>query len=429
LLCAALYALSTAPLLNFSALLSSLANDAERLRLQINSLARDTAVVSILHTDERWWGILLSRGRPLKMLHFDSIKNLKEVAHAWRTLLKGEPARVWLKADKELSFGFSRPDGAVGPYLTKEELGARLGRALMKPILEASPESRQFIIVADDDLTEVPFGALPVSGTSAIHRYSFIYSPSVKTYFWHSNSSMATHWDGDLFAMAVDRVAAVSRVGAEINISVPRDEAGSPLLDYVTKHPLGFAQREVERISGMFNSKRVKTLYGPEATKEALLGASRDGSLRRFRYAHFAAHSISFSDAPERSMIFLEERKYLRRSGYGLTAAELSNLEMNSELVVVSACSTATGRFEPGQGLLGLAFAALAAGNHAAILTLWPISDDLAEIFMVRMYKFLTEGLAPVAALNTTQREFASSPDPRLRDPSIWAAFVLYGGR
>jgi CHAT domain-containing protein len=110
-----------------------------------------------------------------------------------------------------------------------------------------------------------------------------------------------------------------------------------------------------------------------------------------------------------------------------LTAAELANLKMNSELLVLAGCGTGVGRYEPGQGRLGFAFAALAAGNKAAVLSLWEVADDLTERFMGAFFGRLSRGLRPAAALRATQREFAHDADPRLSDPATWAAFVLVG--
>jgi CHAT domain-containing protein len=112
--------------------------------------------------------------------------------------------------------------------------------------------------------------------------------------------------------------------------------------------------------------------------------------------------------------------------GY-LTAAQIAGLSMRAELVTLSACDSGVGRHESGQGLLGLAFAVLAAGNRAALLSLWPVADDTTAEFMARFYARLRAGRPPAAALAETKREFARSPDPRLNAAHTWAAFVLYG--
>jgi len=77
--------------------------------------------------------------------------------------------------------------------------------------------------------------------------------------------------------------------------------------------------------------------------------------------------------------------------------------------------------------VLGFAFAALAAGNRGAVLSLWPVADDTTAAFMSSFYGRMRAGVAPAAALTATKREFLQSPDPRKADPRVWSAFVLYG--
>ena len=64
----------------------------------------------------------------------------------------------------------------------------------------------------------------------------------------------------------------------------------------------------------------------------------------------------------------------------------------------------------------------------ATVLSLWDVADDLTERFMSSFFGRLKQGMRLSTALSDTQREFARNPDPRIHNPSTWAAFVLYGG-
>jgi CHAT domain-containing protein len=182
--------------------------------------------------------------------------------------------------------------------------------------------------------------------------------------------------------------------------------------------------KEVRAASGNFAPARTTMQYGAGASKSALLKWSEDGQLSEYRYIHIAAHAFAFPADPERSMLVLNRSG---TAGRVLTAVDLANLRMDSELLVLAACETGVGRYEPGQGLLGFAFAALAAGNQAALLSLWEVADDLTERFIARFFEQLERGAPPAVALAATQREFAREPDPRVNRPGTWAAFVLYG--
>ncbi len=102
-----------------------------------------------------------------------------------------------------------------------------------------------------------------------------------------------------------------------------------------------------------------------------------------------------------------------------------------TELVVLSACETAQGSIDYGEGVYGLARALRIAGAGQVLLTLWPVRDIEARDFMVAFYNAWlsqTSGSDPAAALRQTRLAYMQSFDPRLRNPRVWAPYVLIGG-
>ena len=62
------------------------------------------------------------------------------------------------------------------------------------------------------------------------------------------------------------------------------------------------------------------------------------------------------------------------------------------------------------------------------VMSLWPVDDEGAALFIPEFMRHAKEGMDLVAALNATKRAFASGQrGERMRDPRIWAAFVQYG--
>jgi len=302
-----------------------------------------------------------------------------------------------------------------------------LGRAILEPLASAAPRARHLVIVADDGLASVPFGAMPVDGVMAVDRYEISYAPSLGTYAALRGSAHRPAWDRDLLSLAVDGAFDMEPLPPEGIGLHSHGDSIRLALQYAARHPLPFAAKEVEAAGRYFPGAGATTLSGSEASKSMLLRASEDGSLLRYRYVHIAAHAFSFSNDPERSMLVLNGTAATGAAGRVVTAAELANLRMDSEILVLSGCGTGVGRYEPGQGLLGFAFAALAAGNQAAVLSLWEVADDLTQRFISGLFDRLSRGIRPASALVATQREFAHDPDPRMNNPATWAAFVLYG--
>ena len=389
-------------------------------------LDADSAVVSIQSSADHWWAMVIARDSPPRFLTLDQEPDLPTAVRAWVSLLEGAPLRVWPAAGNRLIQSYERPKGAIGHHLSRDELAVRLARAILVPLARAAPHARRFVMVADDDLNGVPFGAMPIDGAAAVDRYEIVYAPSLATYAILRRRA-APAWPRDLLSFAAEDAAEV-RADPSDRVDLRSDSRSVRLmLEYASRHPLPYASKEVEAASRNFAPARTTVIRGSDASKSALVSASHDGSLAQYRYVHIAAHAFSFPDDPERSMLILNGPQTAAAASRMLTAAELADLQMGSELLVLAACRTGVGRYEPGQGLLGFAFAALAAGNQAAVLSLWRVADDLTERFMSRFFERLRRGMPPSTALAATQREFAHDPDPRVSDPSAWAAFVLYG--
>ena len=390
-------------------------------------LSAQTAIASIQRSADRWWAIVITSNSPARVVMFDPDADVSTLVRAWVGLLGGAPVRAWPVAANRLAVSYSRPESAVGHYLSGQQLAERVGAVVLAPLVAAAPAARRLIIVADDDLNGVPFGAMRIDGAAAVDTLEISYAPSLGTYATLCRSSHRQAWGRDLLSFAAD--------GAIDPKSVPTDRVGErsygdsvrAVLEYVATHPLPFALKEVEAAAGNFSAARSTVLRGSGASKAALLKASQDGHLSEYRYIHVAAHAFAFPNDPERSMLVLNPGQAAGAASGVLTAAELANLRMGSELLVLAACATGVGRYEPGQGLLGFAFAALAAGNQAAVLSLWEVADDLTQRFISKFFERLRRGAPPSAALIATQREFARDPDPRVNSPGTWAAFVLYG--
>ena len=131
----------------------------------------------------------------------------------------------------------------------------------------------------------------------------------------------------------------------------------------------------------------------------------------------------------------------------------------NASLVVMSACDTAQGKQQNGEGLLGIQRAFQVAGARTTVASLWQVDDAATVLLMERFYKNLWSGkMSRLDALRDAQlwmwrsgkqalresayRAISSNPDPRglklLLDeldelqgdglpPYYWAAFVLSG--
>jgi tetratricopeptide (TPR) repeat protein len=145
-------------------------------------------------------------------------------------------------------------------------------------------------------------------------------------------------------------------------------------------------------------------LVGQAASSDALMASAPAGKI-----LHLACHGLFRSSNPLFSALRLADR--------WVTAAELAELDLSQALVVLSACES--GRQDNCAEPVGLAWALLAAGASGVIVSHWVVDDETTSRAMADMYRHLSAGLTPAAALREAQRAAAA----RTPHPFHWAPF------
>lgn len=182
-----------------------------------------------------------------------------------------------------------------------------------------------------------------------------------------------------------------------------------------------------------------------DAGTEVLLlegSRAREGSVRgalagrRWRFLHFATHGLVEQERNELLAALAltpgpSENPSSDDDGL-LQIFEVYELDARSELTVLSACDSNTGRQVIGEGVFALSRAFLAAGSRRVVASLWPVDDASTAVLMASFYRRLgaaaSQDEVDVArALRDARREV------RLRaawsSPYYWAPFVATGSR
>jgi len=186
---------------------------------------------------------------------------------------------------------------------------------------------------------------------------------------------------------------------------------------------LPLSRKEAEQIASLTPVEKRLTALDFDASKLKLTSAN----LGQYRVVHLATHGLLNSQHPELSGIVLSlvDEQGQPQDGF-LRLHEIYNLELNADLVVLSACQTALGKEIKGEGLVGLTRGFMYAGAPRVVASLWKVDDEATAELMKRFYqKILREDMRPAAALRTAQVSMLK--DKRWSAPYYWAGFVLQG--
>jgi CHAT domain-containing protein len=178
----------------------------------------------------------------------------------------------------------------------------------------------------------------------------------------------------------------------------------------------------VQQIASYFGEGSSETFLRDEATEENL---KNDGLLKKFNYIHFAVHGLIDEGNPDHSSLVLTQGKSAREDGF-LQAAEIFSLDLNADLVVLSACQTGLGKLVRGEGIVGLTRAFMYAGAPSVMVSLWSVSDASTAILMGEFYRNLIRNKqSKTDALRKAQLTLLG--DEKYAHPFYWAPFVLFG--
>jgi CHAT domain-containing protein/tetratricopeptide (TPR) repeat protein len=190
---------------------------------------------------------------------------------------------------------------------------------------------------------------------------------------------------------------------------------------------------ELDRAASALGVTNAPSMIGAEFSDSAV---SKRTDLDQFQVLHFATHGLTegqwgcAKSPPSLVTSFGDEE-----SDGILSFSEIAQLRLNANLVVLSACDTASGisegqaqlagQEEAGATLQGLVRAFLAANARAVLTTYWPISDEgESEALVAGFYRAgRTSDIA--TALRTAQTDLMNQP--KFSHPIYWGAFFVVG--
>ncbi len=334
-------------------------------------------------------------------------------------------------------------------------LWGKVSQLVLQPLQPHLASTRQWFLSPDGELNRVPFAAIPSPqqpGVPVAQAVQLRQLTTGRDLLRLGQPAKAGEKPLVMANPSYDRAQMQTpAIAAAVGSTVERPQQRSSGIDATRWASLPATQLEGQQVAVLLGTQAIT---GPQATASAL--QQRQGP----RVLHIATHGFfapdqdtpptdplrAVQDSSRQLQGFQGEDPQLRSGlvlaganqpdadpnddGY-LTAAEATGLQLDgTELVTLSACSTAQGAIKTGEGVYGLQRSLTVAGARSTLLSLWKVDDAATAEFMQRFYKRLKAGEGRADALQAVQQEFRSDPALKARGWDslfYWGAWQLVG--
>ena len=281
----------------------------------------------------------------------------------------------------------------------------QISTSLFNKLIPFSNQGRlkeNLLIIPHGQLNFIPFDALvDNNGNYLIESFKVVYAPSLRTHQEMTKSK-------------VSPTKNLLTVAPVFHFESENDSHGNENF----LKPLYFNISEVDKIKEICG--RAKSLVRNDATYESFISIVED-----YRIIHLATHAFANSTSGNDSFIALTPHKDPNQKSK-LYNHDLYQMNLNSEMVVLSACESGLGEYKSGEGVISLARGFSYAGSKSVVTSLWNVNDKKSMELMHQFYSNLSTGLNKSDALRNAKLEFVNSNSENAQ-PFLWAAYIPIG--
>ena len=381
--------------------------------IQRDLLDADTALVEYFLGEERSHAWLVTP-EAVEVFALPPRREIEAAARRFYEALRARAMTVDFETPARRERRVAEADAAL------PEAARALSAQVLAPVA-ARLRAKRLVVVSHGALQYIPFAALPVARTGAAEtpllvHHEIVHAPSASVLLELRRDARTADGPHKTIAVMADPVFGSEDPRAPKRRAAPADDE-----DRYPRLPGSAAEARsilrlvpaADALSAVGFAANLQTATSPE--------------LARYRMVHFATHAFVDSERPDRAGLVLSRlnERGERQEGV-LRLEDVYSLNLDADLVVLSACQTALGREIRGEGMLGLTRGFMYAGGRRVVASLWNSSDLATSDLMARFYgNMLKGGQVPAAALRAAQLSLAQSS--RWKSPYYWAGFIVQG--
>ncbi len=197
--------------------------------------------------------------------------------------------------------------------------------------------------------------------------------------------------------------------------------------------PLPYARKELDAARALLGADASDELLGPAFTADTVLKAK----LKDYRILQFSTHALLPAELrcqSEPAIVTSAPANATNASGALLTASEVVGLDLDADLVILSACNSGgPGGTTAGESLSGLARAFFYAGARSLEVTHWSVNDQVAAFLVADTLRRIKAdpNLGIAGALRNAQlamlEDAGKGLPAEIAHPFFWAPFAVIG--
>jgi len=330
--------------------------------------------------------------------------------------------------------------------------GRKLSDLLLSDILEDLPAQVPVLIVPDDSLGTLPFEMLALNDKGVIKTDKDLPYASGVEFFGDRN---LISYSQSVTALTLSRIHAREKVAQagllaiadpvfqekdERTTKAPKKEAPAGVLASLYKRLGLMAAEESDQMGGLkfsrltltaelaqslaaLGKKNAKICTGFEATKSDFLDKIAP-LLNHYNEVVFATHGYFGKDLPGIMEPVLVLTLVPPGTDGFLRMTEVMSLNMNADIVALTACQTGLGKRRAGEGTMGMGRAFQYAGAKSVLMSLWSVSEVASVNLVTSFFRHMKEGKGKAQSLAESRSELRSRG---FDHPFFWAGFILVG--
>lgn len=304
----------------------------------------------------------------------------------------------------------------ISNKMAMDALSRELFEVLIRPAYSEIEKAKRRIIIPDGPLFKLPFNLLLENGAKP--RYLIEWKP------------ITTAVSAAMYARQKARKAKpIKQIVAFGDANFPRspmtngDTRDPHIRSLLRNNPFKLKKRphtlsEVKSIADLFPQET--TLFLNEDASEANLKklATKTDIL------HLALHGWMNDRVPmESALAFSINPDFKEGEENGILQTwEIFDLDLDVELLVLSACQSALGQVKGGEGMMGLTRAFQYAGARSILASYWNVEDEATAVLMKRFYTHLKAGLPKDEAIRQAQIDMIRNPVAK-EEPGFFGVF------